>query len=46
MRVEELTNEELASILRVMCFTAISPSKDEIRYLLEAAQRLEEKEDD
>lgn len=41
MRAEELTNEELANILRSMCITGICPSRDEKEYLLEAADRLE-----
>ena len=46
MKAEDLTNEELADIIRAMCITAISPSRDEISYLQEAARRLENEEDD
>lgn len=43
MNASELTNEELAEILRAMCVTGICPSRDEKEYLKEAAKRLEEK---
>lgn len=42
MRAKDLSNEELASILRCLCATGICPSRDEKEYLQEAADRLEE----
>ena len=42
MNAKNLTNEELAAVLRVMTVTGICPSRDEKEYLLEAADRLEE----
>lgn len=42
MNVKELTNEELANILRAMITTGITPSRTEIECLEEAARRLEE----
>lgn len=41
MRAKDLSNEELASILRCLCATGICPSRDEKEYLQEAADRLE-----
>ena len=44
MRVENLTNEELATILRLICITGICPTSDEVEYMQEAADRLEKEE--
>jgi len=41
MKAKELTNEELATILRMMCITGICPTRYERDYLQEAADRLE-----
>lgn len=41
MNPKELSNEDLANILRAMCVTGICPSLDEKEYLKEAAERLE-----
>lgn len=46
MNAKELTNEELAYILRLMCYTGLAPSRDEKEYLQEAADRLEEDKHD
>ena len=42
MNPRELSNEELANILRTIITTGISPSRTEIECLEEAARRLEE----
>ena len=41
MKVSEVSNEGLASILRVMAVTGNIPTSDETDYLWEAADRLE-----
>lgn len=46
MRAKDLTNEELANILRLICATGICPTSDEIEYMHEAADRLEKGETD
>lgn len=42
MNPKDLTNEELADILRAMVITGISPSQLEKECLKEAAERLEQ----
>ena len=42
MNPRELTNEELATELRVIAATGICPTRDERAYLEEAARRIEE----
>lgn len=42
MRPEELSNEDLADILRILKTTGISPCRYEEECLEEAARRLEE----
>ena len=44
MNVKELSNEELANILRAMIITGISASRTEKECLEEAAKRLEEED--
>lgn len=46
MNVKDLTNEELAYMLRLIKVTGISPSRIEEECLDEAADRLEEKGED
>lgn len=46
MKAQEVTNEELANILRAICITGICPSLEEERYLKEAADRLEKMDDE
>ena len=46
MNPRELTNEELATVIRAIKSTGICPSRDEKEYLEEAARRLEEMEYD
>ena len=46
MNPKELSNEELAAILRAMCSTGICPSQNEKEYLQEAAERLEKRIED
>ena len=46
MKASEVSNEGLASILRVMAVTGIIPTSDETDYLWEAADRLEKGEID
>lgn len=43
MKAKDLSNEDLATILRSICVTGICPSRDEKEYLQEAADRLEQK---
>ena len=43
MKARDLSNEDLAAILRSICVTGICPSRDEKEYLREAADRLEQK---
>ena len=45
MNAKDLTNEELANMLRIICATGICPTSEEVEYLQEAADRLEDKED-
>lgn len=42
MKAENLSNEDLAEMLRSICITGICPSRDEKEYLQEAADRLEQ----
>ena len=42
MKARDLSNEDLATILRSICVTGICPSGDEKEYLQEAADRLEQ----
>ena len=48
MNASEISNEGLAAILRAMTVTGLCPSRDEKEYLFEAADRLEnmDEEDD
>ena len=41
MNAKELSNEELANVLRAIKITGICPSRDEEEYLEEAANRIE-----
>jgi len=41
MNVKELSNEELAALLRALCVTGLCPSRFEKEFLEEAATRLE-----
>ena len=41
MNAKELSNEELANVLRAIKITGICPSRDEKEYLEEAANRIE-----
>ena len=45
MRVQDLTNEELAAVLRAICITGIAPSRCDRDCLTEAADRLERSRD-
>ena len=45
MNPKDLSNEELATILRALKVTGICPSRDEKEYLEEAADRLEKQDE-
>lgn len=42
----DISDEELATILRTICVTGICPSRNEKEYLQEAAERLEKRIED
>lgn len=46
MNASKVSNEGLASILRAMAVTGVSPTSDEREYLFEAADRLEDEDEE